>query len=274
MTAHGLGLWLLLLPMAALAGGQYTTVDGLKIYYELHGTPSSTLPPLLLLHGGAETIDSSFSKVLPGFAATRLVIAIEQQGHGHTADSDRPFSYERMADDTSAVLEHAGLKLVDGFGWSDGGKVGLMFAMRHPEKLRKLAVSGVNFRQDGLHPEAVKWLKETPPAKWPPESQQAYERVAPDPEHWNAFAVKWVDFFLGAPDWTTDQLSSIRAPVLVMIGDREGVTLEHAQALRQAIAHSQLAVLPATGHSTLQQRPEWVLSLLNDFYAAPLPKAQ
>jgi len=274
MTARKLGLCLLLLPAVAFAEGRYASVEGLKIYYEIHGKPSASLPPLLLLHGGAETIDSSFSKVLPGFAATRLVLAIEQQGHGHTADIDRPFSYERMADDTSAVLKHAGLKQVDCFGWSDGGKVGLMFAMRHPEQLRKLAVSGTNFRQDGLSPAATKWLRETPLSEYPPESQQAYERVAPDPRHWNVFAVKWLEFYLGAPDWTIEQLHSIRAPVLVMIGDREGVTLEHAQALRQAITHSQLAVLPGTGHSTLLQRPEWVLDMLGDFYAAPMPKAQ
>jgi pimeloyl-ACP methyl ester carboxylesterase len=262
---------LLLLPAVSFAGGHYATVEGLKIYYEVDGQPSATLPPLLLLHGGAETIDTSFSKVLPGFAAIRQVIAVEQQGHGHTADIDRPLSYERMADDTAAVLEQAGFKQVDCFGWSDGGKVGLMFAMRHPQMLRKLAVSGANFRQDGLSPEAIKWLRETPAEKWPPESQQAYERVAPDPKHYVAFGHKWLDFFLGAPDWTPEQLHSIRAPVLVMIGDREGVTVEHAQAMRRAIEHSRLAVLPGTGHATLLRRPEWVLAILNDYYAAPMP---
>jgi pimeloyl-ACP methyl ester carboxylesterase len=176
-----------------------------------------------------------------------------------------------MADDTAAVLEQAGFKQVDCFGWSDGGKVGLMFAMRHPQMLRKLAVSGANFRQDGLSPEAIKWLRETPAEKWPPESQQAYERVAPDPKHYVAFGHKWLDFFLGAPDWTPEQLHSIRAPVLVMIGDREGVTVEHAQAMRRAIEHSRLAVLPGTGHATLLRRPEWVLAILNDYYAAPMP---
>ena len=111
MKASGLmKMLLLLLPAVSFAGGHYATVEGLKIYYEVDGQPSATLPPLLLLHGGAETIDTSFSKVLPGFAAIRQVIAVEQQGHGHTADIDRPLSYERMADDTAAVLEQAGFK--------------------------------------------------------------------------------------------------------------------------------------------------------------------
>ena len=81
-----------------------------------------------------------------------------------------------------------------------------MFAMHHPKQLRKLAVSGANFRQDGLSPAAAKWLRDTPIAKWPPESQRACELVAPDPGHWDAFAEKWLDFYLGAPDWTTEQL--------------------------------------------------------------------
>ena len=265
---------LLFFPAMAGAEGRYAEVAGLRIYYEIHGKPSASLPPLLLLHGGTETIETSFAKVLPVFAQQREVIAIEQQGHGHTADLDRPLSYEAMADDTAAVLKQVGFAQVDCFGWSDGGKVGLMFAMRHPELLRRLAVSGSNFRQDGLSPAAVKWLRENPPSKWPPEAQQAYERVAPDPGHWNAFAQKWLDFYLGAPDWSTEQLKSIRAPVLIMVGDRDGVTLEHAQAMRQAISGSRLAVLPGTGHATLLQRPEWVLALLNEFYAAPMPNSQ
>lgn len=275
MTARRLGLWLLLLPMAAFAGGQYATVDGLRIYYELHGKPSATLPPLLLLHGGSETIDTSFSKILPALASGRLVIAIEQQGHGHTADLDRPFSYERFADDTAGVLKHAGLSQVDCFGWSDGGKIGLMLAMRHPELVRKLMVSGSNFRQDGLHPSAIEYVKasKSTDADWA-ETRKAYEKVAPDPKHWDVFAIKWRDFYMSAPDWSTSQLASIRAHVLVMIGDSEGVLLEHAEEMRRAIPNARLAVLPGTGHFTVVQRPEWVVSILEDFLAAPMPKTQ
>jgi pimeloyl-ACP methyl ester carboxylesterase len=273
MIARRICHWLLFLPAVAVAEGHYATVEGLKVYYEIHGTASAT-PPLLLLHGGTETIDTSFSKVLPGFAATRLVIAIEQQGHGHTADIDRPLSYERMADDTAAVLKHAGIERVDCFGWSDGGKVGLMFAMRHPDRLRKLAVSGVNFRQDGLTSEAIQWLEDTTPVNWSPDTQQVYERIAPDPRHWDAFVIKWRQFYLETPDWTPKQLRSVRAPTLVMIGDREGVRLEHAQELRQLIAHSRLAVLPGTGHATLLRRPEWVLAILNDYFDAPMPNGR
>ncbi|HET9472327.1 MAG TPA: alpha/beta hydrolase [Steroidobacteraceae bacterium] len=261
-------------PMLACASGQYASVDGLRIYYEIHGTATEGTLPLLLLHGGGETIETSFNKTLPSLSSRRMVIAIEQQGHGHTADLERPFSYERFADDTAGVLKHAGMQRVDCFGWSDGGKIGLMLAMRHPEMVRKLMVSGSNFRQDGLTDAAIKWLKDTKPGDADlAESRAAYEKVAPDPKHWDVFAMKWTDFYISAPDWTTSQLGAIRAHVLVMIGDNEGVRLEHAQELRRAIPNSRLAVLPGTGHATLLQRPEWVVSILEDFLAAPMPKA-
>jgi pimeloyl-ACP methyl ester carboxylesterase len=274
MARNRFARWLVLLPTVAFAQGHYAEVGGLKVYYEIHGKTSASLP-LLLLHGGSETIDTSFSKILPPLASGRLVIAVEQQGHGHTADLDRPLSYERMADDTAAVLAKAGIQQVDCFGWSDGGKVGLMLAMRHPELVRKLMVSGTNFRQDGLTPGAIQYLKDTKPsdADWA-EVRAAYEKVAPDPGHFDVFAMKWRDFFMTAPDWSAAQLGSIRAHVLVMVGDSEGVRLEHAQDLRRAIPHARLAVLPGTGHNTLLRRPEWVVSMLEDFLAAPMPKAQ
>ena len=272
---HALLFALMLLPVLACAGGRYADVDGLKIYYEIHGSAREGALPLLLLHGGTETIDTSFSRVLPALASGRLVIAIEQQGHGHTADRDGPFSYERMADDTAGVLKQAGMQQVDCFGWSDGGKVGLMLAMRHPERVRKLMVSGSNFRQDGLSPEAIEWLKNSKAgdADWA-ESRAAYVKVAPDPKHWDVFAMKWRDFYISAPDWSTSQLGAIRAHVLVMIGDSEGVRLEHAQELRRAIPNARLAVLPGTGHYTLVRRPEWVVSILEDFLASPMPEGR
>ena len=271
---QGLLFSLILWPALACAGGQYASVDGLRIYYEMHGTATKGTLPLLLLHGGGETIETRFNKILPSLASRRMVIAIEQQGHGHTADLERPFSYERFADDTAGVLKHAGMQQVDCFGWSDGGKIGLMLAMRHPEMVRKLMVSGSNFRQDGLTDAAIRWLKDSKPADadWA-ESRAAYEKVAPDPRHFDVFAMKWRDFYISAPDWSNSQLGAIRAHVLVMIGDNDGVRLEHAQEMRHAIPHARLAVLPGTGHYTLLSRPEWVVSMLEDFLAAPMPNA-
>ncbi len=108
--------------------GGYAPVNGLEMYYEIHGAGQ----PLVLLHGALSATGTSFGKLLPALAATRRVIAVEQQAHGHTADIDRPLSYEQMADDTAAALRHLGIERADVFGYDDGGNVALGLAIRHP----------------------------------------------------------------------------------------------------------------------------------------------
>src|SRR4051812_21312162 len=117
---------------------RYADVNGLHIYYEIHGSPSANSPPLVLLHGGGSTIETSFGKILPSLAKTRQVIAFEQQGHGRTADiPDRPFSFEQSADDTAALLRHLKIQKADFFGYSNGGNIALQMGIRHPQLVRK-----------------------------------------------------------------------------------------------------------------------------------------
>src|ERR671935_3223680 len=118
------------------AHGQYASVNGLTMYYEVHGAGR----PLVLLHGALSAIGTSFGKVLPSLAKTRQVIAVEQQAHGHTADIDRPLTYEQMADDTAALLRHLEIGSADVYGYSLGGGVALQLAIRHPELVRKLVL--------------------------------------------------------------------------------------------------------------------------------------
>jgi pimeloyl-ACP methyl ester carboxylesterase len=120
------------------------------MYYEIHGSGS----PLVLLHGNLPTISTSFGKVLPSLSATRQVIAVEQQGHGHTADIDRPFSIGQWAQDTTALLCHLKIEQADFFGYSSGGAVALEIALRSPALVRKLVwAGGTSYRRDGLYPE-------------------------------------------------------------------------------------------------------------------------
>ena len=128
----------------ASAAGGYASVNGLNMYYEIHGSGE----PLVILHGGMSTI-GAFYRILPALAKSRQIIAVEQQGHGHTADIDRPFSFEQMADDTAALLPQLGVKKADVFGYSDGGMVALEMAIRHPELIRKLAISSAVYNMDG-----------------------------------------------------------------------------------------------------------------------------
>src|ERR687893_588294 len=128
----------------------YAPVNGLNMYYEIHGTGQ----PLILLHGAYMTIDA-MGEVVPGLAETRQVIAVELQGHGRTADVDRPLTYEQMDDDVAALIGHLGIEQADIFGYSMGGVVALQVALRHQEVVRKLVVASASYTSDGMHPELL-----------------------------------------------------------------------------------------------------------------------
>jgi pimeloyl-ACP methyl ester carboxylesterase len=165
----------------------YADVNGLHMYYEIHGSGGM---PLVLLHGAFSNIETDFATFIPLLAADRQVIGVEQQAHGRTADIDRPLSYEQMADDTAALLASLGIAQADFFTYSFGGGVAMQIAIRHPELVRKLALAGgVAFQPAGLYPEVMSGainlsaadlanaLQGTP---W----QQAYARLAPNPDDW------------------------------------------------------------------------------------------
>lgn len=161
--------------------GKYASVNGLNMYYEIHGTGR----PLVLLHGALTTIDTSFGKVLPSLAKTRQVIAIEQQAHGRTADIDRPLSYEHMADDPAALLRHLKIEGAEIFGYSMGSGIALQIAIRHPDLIRKLALAAANYNREGYHPGIFEGIEKLKPedlagSPW----QKAYAKTAPNPEHW------------------------------------------------------------------------------------------
>jgi pimeloyl-ACP methyl ester carboxylesterase len=244
------------------APGRHVELSGgLSMYVERHGTTGT---PVLLLHGGASTVSGTWSLVLPGLAKRHVVIAPEQQGHGHTADLDRPLSYEQMAKDTAELLQREKPGPVDVIGWSDGGIVALLLARDHPELVRRVVVTGANWRADGLKPELLKWMATAKPSEWP--ARKAY----PVPEHWPVFAEKLRRLWT---DWARpmNELDDITVPVLVMAGDKDIVTLEHTLALHRHLAGSQLAILPGTGHETVRSRPDWVLAMAEAFFAPAKP---
>jgi pimeloyl-ACP methyl ester carboxylesterase len=248
------------------AEGAYASVNGLEMYYEVHGAGA----PLVLLHGGGWTIESSFRAILPPLARSHKLLAIEQQAHGHTADIARPLSYEQMADDTAALLAQLGIERADFFGWSDGGNVALEIALRHPRLVRRLVVTGANFSNEGMRPGFAQSVAALTPDSPRLTAQHAeYRRTAPDASQWPRVVAKlkglWLEFKGIAPE----DLRKIDAPVLVMVGDRDAVRAEHALALFRLLPHASLAVLPATGHATMIERPEWVLSLTTAFLDTP-----
>jgi alpha-beta hydrolase superfamily lysophospholipase len=166
----------------------YAPVNGLKMYYELHGVDGGKNPPLVLLHGGGSTIDTTFGKVLPSLAKSRQVVAFEQQGHGRTGDmADRPFSFEQSADDTVALMDHLKIEKADLFGFSNGGNIALQIAIRHPNRVRKLVVASAMFKRDGLYPEVWEFMKRSTLEDMPKELKEAYLKVSPHPEQLPTF---------------------------------------------------------------------------------------
>src|SRR5574341_219435 len=268
-TLCAMGMMLMIampaVPQDGGSKGNYASVNGLKMYYEIHGTGQ----PLVLLHGGGSTIETSFGKVLPSFAKTRQVIAFEQQGHGHTADVDRPFSFEQSADDAAALLQCLKIERADFFGYSNGGHIALQIAIRHPNLVRKLVVAAAMFKRDGVYPEFWEIMKHATPEGMPAELREAYLRVAPHPEQFRSFSDKGVKRMLEFKDWRPEDIQSIDAPTMIMIGDADIVRPEHAVEMFRLLPHAQLAVLPGTDHMTLVKRADWQVSMIEAFLDAP-----
>ena len=142
------------------------------MYYEIYGSDIGRSLPLILLHGGGSTIETSFGKVLPALAKNRQVIAFEQQGHGHTADIDRPFTFEQSAEDTVALLQFLKIKQADLFGYSNGGHIALEVALRHPDLVRKLVLESIMITRDGSDPAFWESFKHAKQADMPTELQR------------------------------------------------------------------------------------------------------
>jgi pimeloyl-ACP methyl ester carboxylesterase len=260
----------------------YTEIGDLRMYYEIHGTGA----PLLLLHGAYMTVDM-LRPLRDGLAAHRQVITPELQGHGRTNDVDRPMSYEQLADDCAALLEQLDVEEADVMGYSMGGATTLQLAIRHPARVRKIVVASAGFRSDGQPQEAIDMFPTITPDlfKGSP-MEEAYLRLAPDPDHFSAFVEKMTAMDTREFAWPDHEISGIAAPTLIVLGDSDGVRLEHAVELFKlrgggvmgdlsGMPASQLAVLPGTSHfippgSGLLDRTEWLLSVIPPFLDAPV----
>jgi pimeloyl-ACP methyl ester carboxylesterase len=245
----------------------YAPVNGLKMYYESHGTGK----PLVLLHGGF-----GWATVYPALAKNRQVIAVELQGHGHTADVDRPLTYEQMADDVAALLKHQKTEQADFFGYSMGGTVALGVAIRHPKLVRKLATFGSHCGkiEDAYEPETLKQFKSLPPDFAPKLLKDPYDKVAPDPKQWPVLVAKVKKLGMEFKGFAREDLQSIKAHVLVTIGDRDAVRPEHAVETFRLIPNAQLAIFPGADHFLLWQNPEKMLPTIAAFLDEPIPEAK
>lgn len=248
----------------------YAPVRGLRIYYQIHGEARAGQPPLVLLHGGGDTIETSFGAVLPELARHRQVIAFEQQGYGRTADVvDRPFTFESSADDTAALLEHLDVEQADLVGFSNGGTIALLVAVRHPEVVRRLVLESALFARDGVDPGFWDFMESASLETMPKELQEAYLAVAPHPENLRLFHDKAAQRMRDFRDVPEEAIRGVTAPTLVIAGDADAIRPEHAVETFRLLPHAHLAILPGTDHMKLPERTEWLVPMVLEFLDAP-----
>jgi pimeloyl-ACP methyl ester carboxylesterase len=258
----------------------YAPVNGLEMYYEIHGKGGT---PLLLLHGALFNSDLQFGKLIPSLAETRQVIAVDFQGHGRTNDIDRPLTVANLASDIAGLLAHLNVSQVDILGFSLGGGVTIELGVRYPELIRKLVVSSMSFQpesirqetRDSMHTMTVEMIAGTPMV-------QEYLAKSPNPGKLQDLLHKIDAFAADFPGWTDTEIKAIPAPILIMVGDCDMVPLDLAIRFLQlrggdvngdfvGVPASQLAVLPGTTHYYALARPSLVLEQVVPILDAPLP---
>jgi pimeloyl-ACP methyl ester carboxylesterase len=262
--------------------GSYAKVDGLNLYYEIHGAGE----PLILLHGGVGAIQM-FGDVLPSLAQNRQVIAVDLQAHGHTADIDRDLRFELMADDIAALIKHLGFAKADVMGYSLGGGVSLRTAIEHPEVVRKLVLVSTPFKREGWYPEVLEGMGQmgaqiAEPMKQTPMYQQ-YASIAPRPEDWPVLLTKLGELLRRDYDWS-NEVAAIKAPTLIVVGDADSVRTAHAVAFFELLgggkvdagwdgsgmSAARLAILPGMTHYNIYSSPQ-LASVVASFLDAPMP---
>jgi pimeloyl-ACP methyl ester carboxylesterase len=221
----------------------YAQVNGLRMYYELHGAGGT---PLVLIHGGGSTIGTNFGRVLPLLSRTRRVIAVEVQAHGHTRDIDRPFTFEQDADDVVALLDSLHVPKADILGFSNGGTTALQIAIRHPGKVNRLVIASSNYRRDGMQEGFWDFMEKGTYADMPQPYKDAYLKINPSQEGVHAMHDRDAKRMLAFKDIPDESIKAIAAPTLVVAGDKDVVRVEHAVQLSRLLPQARLAILPGT----------------------------
>jgi pimeloyl-ACP methyl ester carboxylesterase len=229
--------------MAQSSPGKYANVNGLKMYYEIHGKGF----PLVLIHGGGSTIGTTFGRVLPALAKTHQVIAVEMQAHGHTADVDRPFTFQQDADDIAELLKQLKITKADIFGFSNGASTTLEVAIRHPQLVNKIVVASTMYKKSGAYPWFWDVMKNASFDQMPQPYKDEFLKVNPSKEALYAMYTRDATRMQNFPDIQEEAIKAIQAPALIIAANNDVVTCEHAVEMLRQMQHAQLAIFPG-GH--------------------------
>jgi len=263
----------------------YAPVNGLSLYYEIHGAGT----PLILLHGGLGSTES-IANLTTALSQTHQVIAADLQAHGRTADIDRAITCQAMADDIAALIKFLHIDKADAMGYSLGACVALQLTIRHPGSVRKLVVVSTVFKRTGWYPENLAQMDQLGPASAemmkPSPLYQTYARIAPKPENWPVLVTKIGDSLRKDFDWSKD-VAAITAPTMLVFGDADAVRPQHiveffallGGGLKDAgwdgsgMSRARLAILPGVTHYNMTDSPALVPTVL-PFLEAPIPVAK
>ena len=240
-------------------GGQHFQADGINIYFETFGGG----PPVLVLHGGLGSM-MGMSYQIMALSMSHLVIAVDSRGHGRSTDDDVPLSYSLMSDDMVKVLDHLHIDQADVVGWSDGGIIGLDLAIRHPEHVRRLVAISANYDADGLDG-GISLLGKIP------RTPLSYRFRSPDPAHWPILYRKVTTMWQTQPHYTLSDLSHIKAPTLVIAGERDTIKPQHTHQLAKAIPCSHEFIIAGTTHLVPIEKPEIINLKILTFLNRSLP---
>ena len=234
------------------SAGAYMNVNGIPMYYEIYGKGE----PLLLIHGNGGAIDS-FKNQIPYFLQKYKVIAVDSRAQGKSVDTEDSLSFEMMADDFSALLDKLHVDSCNVLGWSDGGINGLLLAIRHPDKVKRLAITGANISPDSSAIGGVEFLS----------GQKYYDTLGKMPQTPETIRTrKLVKLDLFEPHITREQLQKIQCPTLVIGGDHDIILISHTVLIAESIPGAYLWILPNSSHGTLIDYKDRFNEVVDEFF--------
>jgi len=254
--------------------GKYATVNGLHMYYEIHGTGK----PLVLIHGAASTIQTTFGRLIPSLAKTHKIIAVELQAHGHSDNRDgRQITFEQDADDVATLLQQLHIDNADIFGFSNGGTTALQIAIRHPELVNKLIIASSMYKRAGVAPEFWQGMNNANFKDMPDEYKQTFLAINPSQDALHIMFNQCANRMQHFTDIPDESISSIQAPALILIGDKDVPLPEHAVEMYRRMPHARLSIFPG-GHGTFMgeiitskatNNPPVALPVIEDYLNEP-----
>ncbi len=246
-------VWKTVPPPAALPKADESglaPINDIQMYYEVYNAAGGN--PVLLLHGGLGST-LNWGNQVPALVAKHKVIALDSRGHGRSTRSDKPYSYELMASDVLAMLDYLKLDKVSIVGWSDGGILGLVLAMQHPERVEKLFAFGANYNVSGVKPTV-----ESDPVFGMAigMAMENYQKLSPTPGDFENFLKQISGMWFSQPDFKPEQLAMIKAPTVIADGQyEEAIKTEHTEELAKLIPGAKLLIMPNVSHMAMWQDP-------------------